>query len=156
MRLESPIPTPSRRLPGVRPVCLLLVAVALTNLFAAARTALLVPQYMALGVTFPPLLTAAGSLIWGVGFLWAAWRVWHVRNRSPRPVFLFVSAHGLYSLIWWRVYAVADYARARWPFAALATVTLVVLFVWVVYRLRRRALAQECLAPELNSCPERP
>lgn len=156
MRLESPIPTPSRCLRGVRPVCLLLVAVALANLFAAARAVLLAPQYTALGIAFPPLLAAASGLIWGAGFLWAAWRVRHVRNRSPRPVFLFVSAYGLYSLIWWRVFATADYARARWPFAAVVTFVLVALFVGVVCRLRRRALAQELNAPEMNSCPERP
>lgn len=155
MRLESPIPTPSRRPRGVRPVCLLLAAVALANLFSAARAVLLAPQYTALGVTFPPLLAAAGGLLWGMGFLWAAWCVWHVRNRSPRPVFLFVSAYGLYSLIWWRAFATADYARARWPFAALATAVLVVLFILVVYRLRRRALAQESNTAELNSCPDR-
>lgn len=154
MRLESPIPTPSRHPRGVRPVCLLLVAVALANLLAAARAVLLAPQYTALGVAFPPLLAAAGGLIWGVSFLWAAWRVWHVRNRSPRPVFLFVSAYGLYSLIWWRAFATADYARARWPFAAVVTVLLVALFVGVVYRLRRRALVQEPVVPELNPRPD--
>jgi len=126
---------------GVRRVCLLLVAIALANLFAAARTVRLAPAYAALGVSYPPLLGAAAGLGWGLGFLWAARRVWDVRNRSPRPVFFFLGAYSLYTLIWWRTFAVSDYARARWPFAALATVLLLALFVWVVHRLHRKALA---------------
>ncbi len=147
---------PTFRLPnrprGVWWVCLLLVAMALANLVGAARTLWLAPDYTALGVSFPPLLAAVSGLGWGLGFLWAARRVWNGRNRSPRPVFLFVSAYGLYTLVWSRAFAVAEYARVRWPFVALATVAMVILMIWLIYRLHHRASGFERPTPDLDSC----
>lgn len=100
-------------------VCLLVLAVGLANLFQAIYTALEAGTLAGLGVRFPIWLAVGAGVIWGLALAWLAWRLWQDRNLSPRVVFLVTGAYSLFQVIWWRVFAAADYARLRWPFAVL-------------------------------------
>ncbi len=110
------------------------------NLATAVRAIQLAPDYRALEITFPPWLQVALGLAWGGAFLWAAWRLWRLRNGSVRWVLVLVGVYGLVQIVWWRVFARADYALRRWPFAALGTVLLVALLAWYLRRPPVRAL----------------
>lgn len=128
---------------GLRVVCLILLGVGAVNLVRAGRAVILAPEYAALNVQFPVWLIVFSGVVWGIVFGWLALRMWQRRNLTARGVFLLVGAYGLFQVIWWRVFAAADYALDRWPFAT----ALVALFAgglsWFSARqLRRNMPAQ--------------
>ncbi len=131
---------PKKRPRGLRWLCMGLVSVGLVNGVAALRTAQLAPDYLALGVSFPPVLGVVWGLVWGAAFLWGAGRLWRLRNGSRRQVLVLVGAYGGLQALWWRVFARSDYAVQRWPFAVLLTALLVALVFWYLTRPHLRAL----------------
>ncbi len=126
---------------GLRLICVAFLAVGIVHLIAAVRVLQFGADYEALGVSFPPLAQVIFSLIWAVAFPWMAWQTWRRRNRTRRWVFLLVVGYGLAQSVWWRIFAQADYAVRRWPFAVLMTALAVMLVVWVLNRPPTRAYA---------------
>jgi hypothetical protein len=133
-------PTAHKRPVAFHGLCLGLFGVGVVNLGVAVRGVQSGADYAALGISFIFPLQVLAGLAWGVGFLWAAWRLWRLRGGAVRQATLTVGAYGLFQVIWWRVFARSDYALGRWPFALLITALLVALVVWYLTRPPVRAL----------------
>lgn len=145
-------PTKSQYPRGWRLFIAGLALLGCVNLATAVRAIQLASIYRELAVKFPPLLQAALGLAWGSAFCGLAWRVWRRRNGSDRWVLVVVGVYGLAQIVWWRAFALADYAQRRWPFVVLATVLLAALVAWYVSRPSVRALfrAPESVEPQAN------
>lgn len=115
---------PARRTLGLTAICLILLGVGLANLLSAVRYLFDGATLAALGVRVPVGLAVLAGLGWGIALVGLALALWLGRNLSVRAVFLLVGAYGVFQVIWWRAFVVADYALIRWPFA----VVIMVLF----------------------------
>jgi hypothetical protein len=118
---------------GFRWLCLLLAGIGLVNLGLAVRMGQLTAAPPS-GLSFLPVWLAVFSLGWGFSFVWGAWRLWRLRNGSPRMVLVLVGAYGVFQVIWWRLFVQADYALARWPFASLVMFGFAGGLVWYLTR----------------------
>lgn len=136
--ITLPNTNPIRRSWGLRGICLTLALIGLVNLIQAVRALVFAPEYTALNVRFPVWLAAIAGVLWGVLFGWLAWRMWRQRNLTGWEVFILVGVYGLFQIIWWRVFATADYALSRWPFATVAMALFAGGLSWYSGRLIRK------------------
>lgn len=125
----------SHNLPlGFRWLCAGFAVVGVVNLGTGLRSAQLGGEYAAIGVSFIPMIHVIASLGWGIGFLWAVWRLWRLRVGARRDILALTAGYFIFIWFWWALFARADYALQRWPFMLFGHSLLFAFLLWYFMR----------------------